>query len=91
MSDSHEEALQEMEETHNATVATLQEEHGRTIRSESTFPGPKAKPEENKMKYFQIFSLYMAVCHGGCRSYWGKCIVDNKNAASKLKFSFAHL
>lgn len=35
MSENHERAMTEMEATHGATLATLQEEHTRTIKSES--------------------------------------------------------
>lgn len=34
MSENHEESLMEMETAHNDTVATLQEEHARTVKSE---------------------------------------------------------
>lgn len=35
MSENHERAMMDMEATHGATLATLQEEHTRTIKSES--------------------------------------------------------
>lgn len=35
MSESHDTAMQEMEATHKATLATLQEEHARTVKSKS--------------------------------------------------------
>lgn len=36
MSESHEASMLEKEATHNATLATLQEEHARTVKSESS-------------------------------------------------------
>lgn len=36
MSESHEAAMLEMEATHNGTLATLQEEHARTVKSKSS-------------------------------------------------------
>lgn len=35
MSENHEASLMEMEAAHDDTVATLQEEHARTVKSES--------------------------------------------------------
>lgn len=34
MSENHEASLMEIETTHNDTLATLQEEHARTVKSE---------------------------------------------------------
>lgn len=38
MSENHEESLMEMETAHNDTLATLQEEHARTVKSEHHQP-----------------------------------------------------
>lgn len=44
MTENHEAAMLEMEAAHNATLATLQEEHARTVKSESFEKSRSSKP-----------------------------------------------